>query len=170
MAGAKIRIWLRSFIGVALILGLPVILVYALRNAYQSSPEPGTIDRSVFDYGKPSESAKPAAPAEPQGVPAAVQVPAAAPESTRMYECQQNGEPMYSSQPCGSSSVARNIDTQAVNTSKSMGDDACADARKEIEQINARMGQPYSKAEGAYYRERLSKLDGRLHELKCDRQ
>lgn len=168
MRGAKTRIWLRSLIGVALILGLPVILVYALRDAYQSSPEPGTISRSVFDYDKPSESAKPAAPAEPQVPPAAAPVPAAAPDSTRMYECEQNGERIYSSQPCGNDSVARDIDTQAVNTSRPAHNE-CDDAQQEVEQINARMRQPYTNAEGGYYRERLRKLNKRLDELKCGR-
>ena len=166
MRGAKVRIWLRSLLGVALILGLPAILVYALRNADQSSPEPGTVDRSVFDYAKPAEATKAVAPAEPP----AASTPAPAPGSTRMYECQQNGEPMYSSLPCGSDSVARDVNTQAVNTSNQPGSDACTDARQEIEQMNARMRQPYDKAEGEYYRERLRKLSTRLHELKCGRQ
>jgi hypothetical protein len=165
MAGAKIRIWLRSLVGVALILGVPAILVYALRTAYQSSPEPGTISRSVFDYAKPTEAPKPAAPAEPQSA----STTAPAPGTTRMYECRQNGEAIYSSQPCGSDAVARDISTQSINTSKRPVLDACADARQEIEQINARMRQPYTSAEGEYYRERLRKLSARLSELKCGR-
>jgi hypothetical protein len=165
MRGTKTRIWLRSLLGVALILGVPAILVYALRTAYQSSPEPGTVDRSVFDYAKPVEATKPTAPAEPQ----ASSPTAPAPGSTRMYECQQNGEPIYSSQPCGSDSVARDINTQAVNTSKPPEHDDCADAQQEIGQIDARMRQSYNKAEGKYYGERLSKLSTRLRELKCGR-
>jgi hypothetical protein len=166
MRGSNARIWLRSLLGVALILGVPAILVYALRTAYQSSPEPGTISRSVFDYAKPAEAPKPAAPAEPQSASTA----APAPGTTRMYECQENGEAIYSSQPCGSDSVARDINTQVINTSKRPVRDACMDAQQEIEQINARMRQPYSKAEGQYYRERLRKLGSRLDELKCGQQ
>src|SRR5258705_11479222 len=114
MAGAKIRIWVRSLLGVALILGLPAILVYALRTAYQSSPEPGTIASSVFDYGKPGDTAKaPAAPGAP-----ATSATKPAPGMTRVYECQRNGQSVYSSQPCGRDSVVRDINTQTMNTYK----------------------------------------------------
>ena len=168
MPGANTRIWLRSVLGVALILGVPGILVYALRAAYQSSPEPGTIDRGVFEYEDPAKNKKPAAPAESPAAPtvAPAPVPAAATGPTRVYECQRNGVRIYSSQPCGSDSVARDINTHAVNT-KPLNEDACSDAQQEIDQIKARMGQPYSQAEGQFFRERLAKLGSRLRELKC---
>jgi len=200
MPGAKIRIWLRSLLGVALILGLPAILVYALRTAYQSSPEPGTIASSVFDYGKPGDTGK---------APAAAGAPATsatkpAPGATRVYECQRNGQSVYSSQPCGSDSVVRYINTKNINTYKpaqrdvsqtprpastptaprpapvAAGDDRgiepelssqeggeCGKVQEEMDEINARMRQPYNNAEGEYYRERLRKLSKRLYELNC---
>src|SRR5882672_6443214 len=114
MAGARIRIWVRSLLGVALILGLPAILIYALRTAYQSSPEPGTIASSVFDYDKPGDRAK--APTVAGAQAASATEPA--PGTTRVYECQRNGQSVYSSQPCGSDSVVRDINTQKINTYK----------------------------------------------------
>ncbi|MGH8313698.1 MAG: hypothetical protein ACRETU_00920 [Steroidobacterales bacterium] len=175
MAGARIRIWVRSLLGVALILGLPAILIYALRTAYQSSPEPGTIASSVFDYDKLRDGAKAPAVAGAQATSATEP----APGTTRVYECRRNGQSVYSSQPCGNDSVVRDINTQKINTYRpppTVEPEAsvpeggeCAKVREETDEINARMRQPYTNAEGGYYRERLRKLSNRRYELKCGR-
>ncbi len=182
MSNTQASIWLRSLLGVAAIVAVPVVLTIALRSAYQSSPDPGGVDRSAFDYKQPKEAPPP------------------------IYECRKGGQVLYSGQPCGPDSVAHDVDVRSTNTNmpevhgaspsqapasgKSVGrepaaqagvtqekspkpagrqGDECAEAQEEIDQINARMRQPYSSSEGGWYRERLQKLGNKQHELKCGR-
>jgi hypothetical protein len=202
MSNTKARIWLRSLLGVAAIVAVPVVLVIALRSAYQSSSQPGGIDRNVFDYTQPKETVPP-----PGGT---VTAPAAKPEKgvTRVYECRKNGQVIYSGQPCGPDSVTHDVAARRTNTytseayevspsqaaapapgkpvrrertttapatrdnSPRLSDakkDECAQAQEEIDQINARMRQPYTSAEGEFFRERLRKLNDKQYELKCGR-
>ncbi len=202
MSNPKARIWLRSLLGVAAIVAVPVVLTIALRSAYQSSSEPGGIDRNVFDYTQPKETVPP-----PGG---AVTAPASRPEKgvTGVYECRKNGQVIYSGQPCGPDSVRHDVDARRTNTYTSEAyevspsqasapapvkpvrreqtttapatrDNApelsdakkveCGQAQEEIDQINARMRQPYTSAEGEFFRERLRKLGDKQDALKCGR-
>jgi hypothetical protein len=162
MSNTQARIWLRSLLGVAAIVAVPVILVIALRSAYQSSPDPGGVDRSAFDYQQPKEALPP------------------------IYECHKGGQVIYSGQPCGPDAVRHDVDARKTNTytseasevSRSQANapalsdrqgDECAQVQEEIGQINARMRQSYSSSEGEWYRERLRKLNDKLNELKCGR-
>ncbi len=202
MSNPKVRIWLRSLLGIAAIAAVPVVLVIALRSAYQSSSQPGGIDRNVFDYTQPKETVPP-----PGGTVAA---PASELEKgvSRVYECRKNGQVIYSGQPCGPDSVRHDVDARRTNTYTSeayevspsqasaptpgkpvrreqtttattkpvdaaeLSDakkDECGQAQEEIDQINARMRQSYTSAEGEFFRDRLRKLADKQDALKCDR-
>jgi hypothetical protein len=142
VARGNASIWIRSILGVALIVGLPAILVYALRSAYQSSPEPGKISTAALEFveaGKePPAPVPPAAPKPPAPAPAPeLSSPPPAPAVDSALSLQESGE--------------------------------CAQVQEEMDEIKARMGQSYTSAEGEFYRERLLKLGNRLHELKCRR-
>ena len=52
MSRSKVTLWVRLLLGVAVIVGGPLILIAVLRTAYQSSPEPGKIDPGTFEFGK----------------------------------------------------------------------------------------------------------------------
>ncbi len=142
MARGNASIWIRSILGVALIVGLPAILVFALRSAYQSSPEPGKISTSALEFVEAGK--EPPAPVPPP----APKPPAPAPA------------PELSSTP----------PAPAVNSALSLQESGeCAQVQEEMDEIKARMGQSYTTAEGEFYRERLVKLGNRLHELQCGR-
>jgi len=148
MRNTKAGVWIRIALGVAVIVGGPAILIAVMRSAYQTSPVPGGIDRATFDYPRPGDSAQ-AARATPAAVtpPAApVPAPATAPAPPPSPPAADSG-PDASSQP----------------------DDPCADTGQEIAQINTRMNQAYTSAEGKYFRERLRKLKQQAKELKCGR-
>ena len=205
MRNTRLSIWLRSLLGIAAIVIVPVVLVIALRSAYQSSSQPGGIDRNVFDYTQPKEAA------QPTPMPGAAAAPAVQPQQgvTRVYECRnKSGQVIYSGQPCGADSVAHDVDSRRMNTyiseayevspsqaqtpvpgkplrrertttapatpksSLELTDarkDECAQAQEEIDQINARMRQAYTSAEGEFFRERLRKLGDKQDALKCGR-
>lgn len=115
MSNTKTRIWLRSLLGVALILAVPAILTFALRSAYQTSREPGGVDRSVFDYALPKDAAKPAGTAGTASTP----TPAPEREVTRVYECRKDGKVVYSGQPCESGSATHAADARGMNADTS---------------------------------------------------
>jgi hypothetical protein len=204
MSNPKARIWFRSLLGVAAIVAVPVALTIALRSAYQSSPDPGGVDRSAFDYAQPKEASPPTQTTK-TAVPAV-----RAPDKgvTRVYECRKNGQVIYSGQPCGPDSVRHDVDARRTNTytseayevspsqasapapgkpvrrdktttapatrdnSPELSDskkDECGQAQEEIDQINARMRQPYTSTEGELFRERLRKLGDKQDALKCGR-
>lgn len=142
MARGNAKIWIRSILGVAVIVGLPAILVLALRSAYQSSPEPGKISSSALEFveaGKePPAPVPPAAPKPPAAAPAPeLPSPPPAPAVDSALSLKESGE--------------------------------CAQVQDEMDEIKVRMGESYTTAEGEFYRERLLKLGNRLHELKCGR-
>lgn len=141
MARGNAKIWIRSILGVAVIVGLPAILVFALRSAYQSSPEPGKISSSALEFVEAGK--EPPAPVPP----AAPKPPAAAPV------------PELPSPPAPAVDSALSL--------KASGE--CAQVQEEMDEIKVRMGQSYTAAEGEFYRERLLKLGNRLRELKCGR-
>ena len=148
--------------------GAPVILIAVLRSAYQSSPESGKIDRGVFEYAQPGQSTPPARTSDTRVSSA----PAQDPDVTRVYECREDGQLVYSGQPCGRDSITRDVDVRDTNTHTPptlRRDGECADIQKEIDQINARMRQAYSPAEGEQLRERRRTMSDRLHVLKCGR-
>ncbi|HZF16413.1 MAG TPA: hypothetical protein VE046_10760 [Steroidobacteraceae bacterium] len=144
MARGSASIWIRSILGVALIIGLPALLVYALRSAYQSSPEPGKIATSALEFVEAGK--EPPAPPPPPPAPPTPPVVAPAPEVP--------GPPP----------------SPAIDTTLSLKvSGECAKVQEEVDEIKARMAQTYTSAEGEFYRERLIKLGNQLHELKCGR-
>jgi hypothetical protein len=166
VGSTKSRVWFRSLLGVAVILGGPAILIALLRSAYQSSPEPGKVDPGVFQYTQPAQPARPSPPARATATPVSPP-PARNPGVAHVYECRKDGQLIYSGQPCGHDSITRDVD---VRPQLSLSQSAeCADIQKEIGQITARMRQPYSSAEGKWFGERLRTLNDRLNALKCDR-
>jgi hypothetical protein len=163
MSPSKVNLWLRLLLGVAVIVGGPLILIAVLRSAYQSSPEPGKIDPGTFEFGKLGPSSTALRPADSPAAPAQDM------HAARLYECRKGGQLIYSGQPCGPDSIEREVNVRDTNTSvpalKFPGE--CADAQKEIDQINALVRQGLSSAEREVYRERLHRLDERMRELKC---
>jgi hypothetical protein len=163
MNRSKVNLWLRLLLGVAVIVGGPLILIAVLRTAYQSSPEPGKIDPGTFEFGKLGPSSPAPRPADSPAAPAQDM------HAARLYECRKGGQLIYSGQPCGPDSVEREVNVRDTNTAPPRLNLAgeCAAAQKEIDQINGLMRQGYSSSEGELYRERLRRLDERMHELKC---
>ena len=113
MSRSKVTLWVRLLLGVAVIVGGPLILIAVLRTAYQSSPEPGKIDPGTFEFGKLG----PSSPASRPSV--SPRPPAAAPgmHATRLYECRKGGQLIYSGQPCGPDSIEREVNVRDANTS-----------------------------------------------------
>ena len=167
MSRSKVTLWVRLLLGVAVIVGGPLILIAVLRTAYQSSPEPGKIDPGTFEFGKLGPSSPAPRPTDSPRPPAAAQDM----HATRLYECRKGGQLIYSGQPCGPDSIEREVNVRDANTSvpprKPTGE--CVEAQKEIDQINVLMRQGYSSSEGELYRERLRRLDERMSELNCGR-
>jgi hypothetical protein len=113
-----------------------------------------------------------------------------------VYECQGVDQRVFSDHPCSDDARVREViapngmraarvakaaraavnrtplDLSIANTgsaepSSRRKDSLCKSIDEQIDNINARMRQPYSAAEGEWYRERLRLLDDRRWDEKC---
>jgi hypothetical protein len=132
----------RAILGAAVVIGVPVLLFFAVHSAYKASPEPGGVAPSAMDFPKPGA---PQRPAQPTKAPVA---PPPAPVAKPVAP-----------QP-------KAVASPAVEMSSKQAAE-CSDTQDELDQISARLQQPASKAEGDWMRERVRKLQAQLKELKC---
>jgi hypothetical protein len=174
MGSTRARVWLSAVLGVAVIVGGPVLLILVIQSAYQTSPEPGKIDPGALDFPQLHGSAQPAAAARPATSP-----PATPSQGFRhLYECRKDGKVVYLSQPCGHEPVAPAAPAKAPTGTGQAAEapeltlrqaDECGQIQQEIDEINARMRQSYTPSESDWFRERLRKLNERGNQLNCGR-
>lgn len=113
----------------------------------------------------------------------------------RVFECQSNGQRVFSGRPCGVGAEVREIaapnrmnrqDTRALyqpppvsiqgqqsraRSGVSGGGNSfvCDSIDEDKKRINARMRQPYTSQEGELFRKRLRRLNERRWEARCGR-
>jgi hypothetical protein len=142
----KAGVLIRAILGLAVVLCVPAVLVISLRSAYKGSPEPGGVAPSALEFPNPGAPTQPAQPPKTPAAPAPAPAPVAKPVA-----------------PQPKAATSGSVEMSSKEAAE------CGDTQDEIDQINARMNQPYTPAEGDFYRERLKKLGARLKELKCAR-
>lgn len=119
------------------------------------------------------------------------------PPEHHVWECQQNGQEIFSDEPCGPVSGVRDIRTPnrmdraplrpdivpdpptaygedsatnyASDSEASQESPTCASLRAQVDVIQARLRQPHGNADGAFCRERLRELTDQQYELHCVR-
>ena len=112
--------------------------------------------------------------------------------SARVYECWQQGQRVFSDQPCSADAATRDITIQnqmkanearidyhadSKHSPRKVTDDAtdsraerrehCAKLDSKKQQLNSRMRAGYKAAQGERLREQLRQVDTKLYELRC---
>ncbi len=150
-------------------------------------------------YQPPASPPTPVAAPAPQPHPLISSRPMTAPlpPEHHVWECQRNGQKIFSDEPCGSVSAVRDVrapnrmdpaplrpdivpdpptaygedsaTNYASDSEPSQDSPTCASLRAQVDVVRARLRQPHGNADGAFYRERLRELTGQQYELHCVR-